>query len=206
VFHTISTAALECILFLLETTCYAKFGGMQAKERLSKLKEAAEAEVQKRETDLRSAKAKLSAYEDSVPAFDGNGEDGVAMSVLRRFQEKVKREQANVLEIEAALIDAKGRVAGFEEVLRMFPKEGEESELRAGSQMFDVRELLRSNGKPMTLTEILKAIGAEGDEKKRNSLRGSLASYANKGRVFTKEEAPETFGLIEFQTGSGGKN
>src|SRR6266404_5027441 len=117
---------------------------MEAKERLLKLKETAEAEVHKRWNELRCSKAKLSAYQDASPALDGNAQEAVAPSVFRRFQEKLKKEQANVAEIEAALIDAKGRVAGFEEVLKIFPKEGDDSELRAGSQMFEVREALRA--------------------------------------------------------------
>lgn len=201
-FHEVPQFGLWSILLLRDADVCVKYTGVQAKDRLLQLKQTAEAEVLRLEVELRSAKAKLGAFQDSLAAFDGDAPEAVEISMLRRFQEKVKREQGNVSDIETAIIDAKGRVAGFDEVLKMFPKEGEDSELRAGTQMFDVREALRANGKPMTLTEILKAIGVEGDEKKRNSLRGSLAAYANRGRVFTKEEAPETFGLIQFPTAS----
>jgi len=177
---------------------------MEAKERLLKLMDSAIAEVEKLEADLRSAKARLGAFKDSVAAVGPKGQDGTADSVSRRLQEKVKKEQSSVGHIEAAIVDAKGRVSAFEEALRLFPKEGEETELRAGTQLAQVRDILRTHGKAMALTEILKAIGSEGNESKRNSLRGSLAGYARDGRVFTKEPAPDTFGLIEF--GNGGKS
>lgn len=171
---------------------------MDAKERLLNLKEAAEADVQKLEGDLRAAKAKAGAFEVSLAALEHNGESSTEASVRRRLQEKAKKEQANIAEIADAIVEAKGRIAGFDEVLRLFPKEGENSELRVDSQMYRVREVLRTNGKAMTLTEILKALGLDGDEKKRNSLRGSLASYARDGRVFVRGEGAETFGLLEF--------
>lgn len=65
--------------------------------------------------------------------------------------------------------------------------------------MYDVRQVLRTAGHPLPLGEILKALGLEGKADKRNSLRGSLAAYANKGRVFTKGDS-ENFGLIEFDS------
>lgn len=172
---------------------------MDTKARLLTLKEAAEADVQKVEADFRAAKARGKAFEDSLAAFGANEETEAAPGVRRRLQEKVKKEQAAIAEITDALIDAKGRVAGFDEVLKLFPRDGEDSELRADTQMYRVREVLRTSGKAMTLTEILKALGFEGDDKKRNSLRGSLASYAREGRVFVRGEGTETFGLLEFK-------
>jgi hypothetical protein len=175
---------------------------MDPRVLLLQKKVTAEEAVQRYEGELRSAKAKLAAINESLPALEAGGDDSVAAVVMRRCQDKVKREQADIAEIEAAIVDARGRVSGFDEVLKMFPKDGDDSELRVDSMMFKVREALRAAGKPMSLSDILTAIGEEG---KRNSLRGSLASYANKGRVFTKEDAPETFGLIEFRNGGAAK-
>ena len=171
---------------------------MEAKERLLKMMELAKTEAEKLESDLRSAKARSGAFNESVSALGQKGTESAALLVVRRLQDKAKKEQATVAEIEAKIVDARGRVSAFEEAIKLFPKDGDEAELRAGSQMSGVRQALRAHGKPMSLTEILKAIGAVGDDKKRNSLRGSLAGYAREGRVFTKEAAPETFGLIEF--------
>ena len=178
---------------------------MDAKERLLKMKEAAELEAVKVETEIRQAKARISAFSESVTALGPSAAVGPAVTVLRKLQEKVRKEQASLADLESKVVDARGRASAFEEAVKLFPKEGEDSELRATSEMYKVREALRAAGKAMSLTEILKALGAEGDEKKRNSLRGSLAAYANKGRVFTKEDGPETFGLIEFRCENGNK-
>lgn len=136
------------------------------------------------------------------------GKDGAPLLVVRKLQEKARREQGLIEEIEAKILDARARVSALDEALKLFRREGEGAELRADTQMADVRDALRAQGRPMSLTEILKALKAEGDEQKRNSLRGSLARYAREGRVFTKEDAPETFGLIEFGSGAanGGKD
>lgn len=173
---------------------------MEAKECLLKIMATAEDDVRRLEAELRAAKARLGAFNESVTALGPSAVEGTARSVLRRLQDKVRKEESSLAELEAAIVDAQGRVSAFEEAIRLFPKEGEDTELRAGSEMHKVREVIRGAGKAMALTEILRALGAEGDDKKRNSLRGSLASYANKGRVFTKEEQSETFGLIEFRS------
>jgi hypothetical protein len=176
---------------------------MEAKVRLLKMRDDAEKEAVRLETEIRETKARIGAFGESAEALGPSAAEGPAVTVLRRLQEKVKKEQAGLAELEAKVVDARGRASAFEEAIKLFPKEGEDTELRANSEMYKVREALRAAGKPMTLTEILKVLGAEGDDKKKNSLRGSLASYANKGRVFTKEDAPETFGLIEFRCENG---
>lgn len=196
--------------FSLESSCRSQLSlcslmGMDAKERLLKMKDAAELEAAKLGTEIRETKARIGAFEESAAALGPGAADGPAVTVLRKLQEKVRKEQASLAELEAKVVDARGRASAFEEAIKLFPKEGEDTELRATSEMHKVREALRAAGKPMSLTEILKALGAEGDEKKRNSLRGSLASYANKARVFTKEDGPETFGLIEFRCENGNK-
>ena len=171
---------------------------MQVKDRLLQLKETASAEVRKLEAALRSAKAKVAAFEQAKEAFESASEEERAQGIVRRFLDKHRREQDNLATLEHDLADANGRLDGFEELLRMFPKEGDEAELRATSQMAKIRDLLRAHRQPMSLTDIIKALGLEDEKKARNSLRGSLASYAAKGRVFTKEEGTEIFGLLEF--------
>jgi len=173
---------------------------MQAKEQLEKMVEDAKADVEKLGFELRSAKARLKAFQESGSVVEAAGADGAAQTVFRRLGDKVRKEQTAIAEIETKVVDATARVSALEEALKLFPKEGETSDLRAGTQMAEVQAVLRAHGKAMSLAEILKAIGAAGDEGKRNSLRGSLASYARDGRVFTKEDGSDTFGLIEFGT------
>jgi hypothetical protein len=56
---------------------------------------------------------------------------------------------------------------------------------------------LKAAGAPLTIVDILKAVGKPQDKKHRISLAGTLSGYARDGKVFTKT-APNTFGLIEF--------
>lgn len=167
---------------------------MEAKEQLEAMKVAAEKTVAKLEADLRTSKARLATFTEAATVSKA-----APLAVLRKLQEKCRREEEEIGQIETQIVNGQARVSALEEAIKLFPKDGGGAELRDGSQMAGVRDALRAHGKPMSLTEILKAIGSEGDDNKRNSLRGSLASYARDGRVFTKEAAPETFGLIEFK-------
>jgi hypothetical protein len=186
--------------------CFGSMDSMEAKERLTKMMESENEALQKAEAELRTVKARLGAFRDSLTAVGTSGENGTIWAVSRRLQDKLRKEQATVEELEARVVDARGRVSAFEEALRLFRKEGEEVELRAGSQLADVRRVLREKRKPLALGEILIALGRSADDVKvRNSLRGSLAKYAQDGRVFTKEEAPDTFGLIEFRSETANK-
>jgi hypothetical protein len=72
-------------------------------------------------------------------------------------------------------------------------------DLRPGSELAKVRDLIRVAGKPLGLAEILAALGFPTDRKKLISLRGTLRGYVKAGRIFTKEEAADVFGLLEFQ-------
>lgn len=179
---------------------------MEAKERLSKMMESENGALQKLEAELRTVRARAGAFRETLTALGPGADEGATLTVSRRLQDKLKREQASLEELEAGIVDARGRVSAFEEALRLFPKEGEEVELRPGSQLADVRRVVKEKGAAMTLAEILTAIGKSADDVKvRNSLRGSLAKYAQDGRVFTKEEAPDTFGLIEFRSDTANK-
>jgi hypothetical protein len=171
---------------------------MDAKQRLVEMMESAKKQAEMLVTDLRAAKARLGAFQDSVSAIGSKGADSAALVVARRLQAKAEKESAAVVELEAQIVDANGRVSAFEEAIKLFPRNGDEGDLRPGSQMSRVRDALRLAEKPLTVTEILVAIGVAVDDRKKNSLRGSLAAYAREGRVFSRAPAPDTFGLIEF--------
>jgi hypothetical protein len=174
---------------------------VEPKEQLVRMMEAAEKDAAGLEIDLRSSKSRLATFKEAASVSQA-----APGGIVRKMQDKVRREEAAVAEIEAKIVDARARISALEEALRFFPKDGEGSELRPNSEMAKVRDILQEHGKPMSVIEILQALGAEGNENKRNSLRGSLASYARDGRVFRKEDAPETFGLIEFKVDSTAKN
>jgi transcriptional regulator of heat shock response len=168
---------------------------VDAKKKLVEMMETAKLESQRLELESRSCKSRILAFEEALVAAS---QDKAAMQVSRKLESKIKSERQSITEIEQKLHDAMGRVSAFDEAIKMFPKDGEESELRANSKMSKIQTLLKNAGKPLSLAEILKGIGEE-NENARNSIRGSLAGYAKDGRVFTKEETPDTFGLIAFK-------
>lgn len=70
-------------------------------------------------------------------------------------------------------------------------------DLRPDSEIFKVREILRDAKQPLHIDEILIRLGKSGDNKKKLSLAGSLASYVKQRRIF-KKTLPNTFVLIEL--------
>jgi hypothetical protein len=178
---------------------------VNSRASLERLKKTSADELQQLEASLRTAEARLGAFRDSLTALGSSAHDAATTALIRRLQEKIKKEESEILNLQVGVTRARARSDGFDEVLRLLPRDGED-ELRAGSTMYEVREVLRAAGHPMHLDPILKALNFEGREDKRNSLRGSLATYANKGRVFTKEEAQETFGLIEFHSNTANES
>lgn len=168
---------------------------MVAKTRLIEMMDADKNAIATHEAAIVAANARISAFHDLLQHTAGTAGDTIA----RRLNIAIKREQTDVTERNKELVTLRERVTAFEEALRWFPKNGEDGNLREGTQMADIRDIIRKAGKPLTLTEILKALNLEGDDKKKNSIRGSLAGYAREGRVFTKEQEPDTFGLLEFK-------
>ena len=80
-------------------------------------------------------------------------------------------------------------------------------DLREGTDIYKVRELLRKTGKPLPLAEIVAELfspeaAADVKQGKYASLRGTLVGYAKENRFFTIEsDAPRMVGLIEFNAG-----
>ncbi|MEO7861933.1 MAG: hypothetical protein ABIU05_16160, partial [Nitrospirales bacterium] len=57
-------------------------------------------------------------------------------------------------------------------------------------------QALHAAGKPMHITDILKAIGLTTTSKNRISVGGTLARYARNNQIFLKT-APNTFSLVD---------
>lgn len=75
-------------------------------------------------------------------------------------------------------------------------------ELRYGTAVAKARDLIKSAGHPLHITDILKGLGKPVDTKSKLSLSGSLAGYVREGQIFNRP-APNTFGLIEFPISNG---
>jgi len=91
--------------------------------------------------------------------------------------------------------------------LRFLPKDAnqEDTALRPGTALASAKEALEKAGRPMHISEILKAINKPVDKKNRLSLSGSLASYVRNGQIF-RRPAPNTFALIEAKGNANGES
>lgn len=131
------------------------------------------------------------------------------MADRRKVQEKIKKKEQEIQELEAKIREARIYVQALHDVLKMFPKDtaGADAEaiLRPGSAVAQARELILKERRPLHISEILKAQGRELTRVNRAALGGSIAAYVRKGLIFTKE-APNTFGLVELKKQGGEDN
>jgi hypothetical protein len=125
------------------------------------------------------------------------------MNLRSELLKRVEKKQSEIREHEDRIREANAYLQGLQDTLKLIPKDEEfgdqEVALRHGSNIAKARDALRAAGKHLHITEILKAIGQPNDKKHRLALGGSIAAYARKNAVFTKN-APNTFGLIEFDS------
>ena len=123
------------------------------------------------------------------------------MSLRVELQKRIERKSAEIREHEELIRQAQAYVQGLQDTLKLIPKEDEYGQpstaFRHGSNVAKARDVLRSAGKPLHISDILKAMGQTADKKHRLALAGSIASYARKDQVF-KKTAPNTFGLLEL--------
>jgi len=125
------------------------------------------------------------------------------MSLRTELERRVEKKQAEIREYQDRIREANAYLQGLQDTLKLIPKEdvlGAQAEVtfRHGSNVARAAEALRVAGKPLHITEILKAIGQANDKKHRLALSGSIGAYARKNQIFTKA-APNTFSLIEFE-------
>lgn len=124
------------------------------------------------------------------------------MSLRDELLKRIEKKQSEIRECEDRIKEAAAYVQGLQDTLKLMGKDGEyavqEISLRHGSTIGKARDALKVAGKPLHITEILKAIGQPTDKKHRLALGGSIAGYARKNHIFTKP-APNTFGLVDFE-------
>lgn len=127
------------------------------------------------------------------------------MGIRDDFERRIARKEQEITELELKLRDARSYLQALEDALKMIPHEllehgAAEGTLRTGSSLSQARDAIRKAGRPMHITDILRAIGKPVDKKNRVSLASGLAAYVRKGEVFTRH-APNTYGLVEFGVG-----
>jgi hypothetical protein len=133
------------------------------------------------------------------------------MGLREVLQKKIEKKQAEVdtfsHEYDNFMRASTAYIQALQDTLKLIPEAGDsasqEVSLRYGSNVAKARDALRQAGKPLHITEILKAIGLSQDKKNRLALGGSISAYARKKKIFTKTES-NTFGLVEFNDPSVG--
>lgn len=135
--------------------------------------------------------------------------DTFIMNIRKELERKVERKRDEVATAERSLAESKAYLQALEDMLKMLPKNDLQEDnpdvyvLRQGTEVAKIEGILRNEGKPLHIDELMKRLGK--DEKFKISLSGSLSSYVRQRKVFTRPQ-PNTFGLIEFPSQSSGKN
>jgi len=123
------------------------------------------------------------------------------MGLREELQKRIERKQQEVVELNLKIREANAYMQGLQDTIRLLPKDASaaspERTLRPGTAIAQARDAIKAAGKPLHITEILKAMGRTADKKNRLALTGSLAGYVRNEEVFTRP-APNTFGLIEL--------
>lgn len=121
------------------------------------------------------------------------------IKAVRDIERRIKQKQEEVQRLRESLSKAEAYIEAMNESLRLIRRKeniSTENGLRPGSMIYNAREILRKEGKPLYIGEILKRLGKEPTKSNRVSLSGSLGSYVRDEHIFTRP-APNTFGLIE---------
>ncbi len=127
------------------------------------------------------------------------------MGLREKIDEKIRKKEQEIAEYHSKLTEGIAYIQGLQDVLKMLPRDevtsSAENIIRPGSDIHKTLELLKKEGKPMHITEILTGIGKSGEKKNRVSLSGSLGFYIRKNEIFSRP-APNTFGLKTWENNS----
>lgn len=126
------------------------------------------------------------------------------MGVKENLQKMVDRKIQEIEQLEQSIRDARLYLQGLQDAMKALPKDlskesssSEQRVLRPGTEVAKVRDILRQNQKPLHVSELLKLLGREPNNRNKLSLSGSLSGYVRERQIFTRP-APNTFGLAEF--------
>lgn len=122
------------------------------------------------------------------------------MSERNKIQDRIRRKQSEIAQLEDKLRSAKVYLAALQDVIKMLAGEEEPEaigKLRPGSSVAQAREIILAKGEPVHLDDLITAMGKPLTQSAKSSLAGSLAAYVRQNEIFTRT-APNTFGLIEL--------
>lgn len=127
---------------------------------------------------------------------------GLREELQRRYDRKVQETK----DLELRIRENTAYLQGLQDAMRMLDREPTreaqgagtiDADLRAGSAVAKVRDLLREAGRPLHVVDLLAALGKPVNRNAKAGLSGTLSPYVQQRRIFTRP-APNTFGLLEF--------
>jgi hypothetical protein len=128
------------------------------------------------------------------------------MALKDNLQRLISKKEQEIADLEQRLRDARIYLQAVQDSIKALPREAMDGsqprELRQGTAVANARDLIKTAGRPLHITEILKGLGKPVDAKSKLSLSGSLAGYVRDGQIFSRP-APNTFGLIELGNARG---
>jgi retron-type reverse transcriptase len=136
----------------------------------------------------------------------------LTMSSRKQLEKLIEKEEVFITSLRSSITDIESQIKlresyiqGLRDSLKYLPKIGNGTDappqLRPGSEIATVRDILTKAAKPLHVTEILKLMGKEASKNNRTSTSGYLSSYVRKGQFF-KKTAPNTFAVIDADNAS----
>jgi hypothetical protein len=199
---------------------------MDAENKILDLIAAEDKTLSRLAAQKRTLKLRVSAFESALASLNGDSSPEF-LSAKQKLQSKISQEIASGRELELKMTDVQTRKEALKESVDLFQKihnrqPGRKKndsvvqlvqpvvpiaksyrDLNPKKELYQVRELIRKEGKPMLLSEIVRLLGHPNDQANRGkyaSLRGTISGYAKLGRFFTVEsKAPHVIGLTEFK-------
>jgi hypothetical protein len=118
------------------------------------------------------------------------------------LDQKIKKKMQEIQSIEDKLKAAKIYLQALMDIRKEVARSDQEASqpevtTRKGSIIERARESILSAGHPLTLDDIILAIGREPTRENRASVSGSLSAYVRREEIFTRP-APSIFGLREL--------
>jgi chromosome segregation ATPase len=197
---------------------------MEAKNKILDLIAAEDKTLSRLAGQKRTLKLRVSAFESALASLNGDSSSEF-LAAKQKLQSKISQEIASGRDVELKMADVQTRKEALKESIDLFPIQKIHTEsvpyrintvtspalpstnsyrdLRPKSELYQVRELIRKEGKPMLLKDIVRLMGHPTDQANRGkyaSLRGTIGGYAKLGRFFTIEtKSPHVIGLTEFK-------
>ncbi len=146
------------------------------------------------------------------------------MNARESLQKLADRKEIEINSLRIQLAQAEAYLQAVQDSIKVLPKEPlngkTQPDLRPGTLLSQARDVLKAEGKPLHINEILARMGKIADKGNRVSLSGSLGAYVRKRTIFRKtgpnifalqetpdqptepqgddeEELPETFGSVK---------